>query len=65
MAKKDNFSGDHILSVEMNQPKMDLTHSSNRDGDNDNLPTGPKPTLILSKKNIDISPTPVKILFSF
>ena len=50
MAKKDNFSGDHILSVEMNQPKMDLTHSSNRDGDNDNLPTGTKPTLILSKK---------------
>ena len=50
IAEKDPFSGDDILSVKMNQPKTNLNPFSNGDGDIDNLPTGPEPTLILSKK---------------
>ena len=39
-----------ILTGEMKQPEMDPNHSSNQDGETNLLPLGPKPILLLSKK---------------
>ena len=39
-----------ILTGEMKQPEMDPNHTSNQDGETHLLPLGPKPTLLLSKK---------------
>ena len=39
-----------ILTGEMKQPEMEPNHSSNQDEETNLLPLGPKPTLLLSKK---------------
>ena len=39
-----------ILTGEMKQPEMDPNDSSNEDGERNLLPLGPKPTVLISKK---------------
>ena len=47
LAKDEDRS---ILTGEMKQPQIDPNHSFNQDGETSSLPLGPKPTLLLIKK---------------